>query len=394
MEPSSFLKNQRMPPHRSFTLRTLFNLLFFISLGLNIYFFVFYDGPALAGHEHASVLKEEKSIKQHLVSLSKNSINSEGLASVHDESLIKDSNSTGRLPHKVEQSSFGSLAQSTKTDIKVLRAKIRNSLNFTVCQEVKVESECSSLAAHLARILVWFLDVNSNIRNGDVLNVVYERLNNEGQPKILKLNFQSSYLGRTLEANFYSGIGMKYGGYFDRSGKEIARRIEKKHSPIVDYKEITSLPGDFRKGRRGHSGTDFKVDIGTPIRATFDGRVTRTSWNVRANGHCIEVDHPRQGVKTRYLHLSRVLVKRGQHVKQGDTIGESGNTGRSFAPHLHYEIRSRGNNKTVYNPFYFKYLKTYQRNILSRESKKFQEAVHVYDTLLRKNRVSKDIQTG
>ena len=220
-----------------------------------------------------------------------------------------------------------------------LKLKVRNSLNFTVCQEIKVKSECGPLTAYLGRLLAWFLDVNRNLRNGDILNVLYERLNNEGQIKILKLTFKSGYLGKTLEANFYHGIGIKYSGYFDRNGKEIAQRIEGKQSPIAEYIEITSLPGDFRKGRRGHSGTDFKADVGTSIRATFDGRVTRTSWNVRANGYCIEIDHPRQEVKTRYLHLSRVLVKPGQYVKQGESIAESGNTGRSFAPHLHYEIR-------------------------------------------------------
>ena len=122
--------------------------------------------------------------------------------------------------------------------------------------------------------------------------------------------------------------------------------------------------------------------------------VLRTSWNVRANGYCIEIDHPKQKVKTRYLHLKRVLVKRGQYVKQGKIIAESGNTGRSFAPHLHYEIRSRDKKQTVYNPFDFKYHKTYQRNISSQEIKEFKEVVHAYDLLLQGKEIDLDIQTG
>jgi murein DD-endopeptidase MepM/ murein hydrolase activator NlpD len=187
---------------------------------------------------------------------------------------------------------------------------------------------------------------------------------------------------------------MKYGGYFDRNGKEIAKRIAEKQTPIAEYIEITSLPGDFRKGRRGHSGTDFKAEVGTPIHASFEGRVRRTSWNVRANGYCIELDHPREGVITRYLHLSRVLVKRGQYVKQGEVIAESGNTGRTFAPHLHYEVRSRDKKKTVYNPFDFKYHKSYHRNIPSHEVKEFQAAVSAYDALLQDNGVGVKIQAG
>ena len=394
MERSTLLKNQEMPPKKPFFFRSLFNLFFIISLGFNIYFLFFQGGSALVGHVHATGLEEVKGIRGQMASLNKKSAKSGSMTTINEEDLIRSSNPTEIISYKVGQVSIDSSAQPTESNIQTLKLKIRNSLNFTVCQEVKRKGECGPLAAHLARLLAWFLDVNRNLRNGDVMNVVYERLNNEGQLKILQLIFKSGYLGKTLEANFYNGVGMKYGGYFDRNGKEIAQRIEEKQSPIAEYKEITSLPGDFRKGRRGHSGTDFKADIGTPIRATFDGRVTRTSWNLRANGYCIEIDHPEQEVKTRYLHLNRVLVKRGQYVKQGETIGESGNTGHSFAPHVHYEIRGRDNKKTVYNPFNFKYHKTYHRNIPSQESKKFQEVIRVYDVLLQNNGVGENIQAG
>ena len=187
---------------------------------------------------------------------------------------------------------------------------------------------------------------------------------------------------------------MKYGGYFDRKGKEIAQRIADKQSPIADYIEITSLPGDFRKGRRGHSGTDFKAEVGAPVRSTFDGRITRTSWNVRANGYCIEIDHPGQGIKTRYLHLSRVLVKRGQYIKQGEVIAQSGNTGRTFAPHLHYEVLNRGKKKTIYNPFDFKYHKTYHREISSQETSDYQRVVRLYDSTLQQSETGGKTRAG
>ena len=394
MGPPPFLKNQEISSKKPFSLRALFNLLFIISLGFNIYFLVFHNGLALVGYVNATGLEEEKSTKKQMVSLNKKATNSGSATTNHTEDLIQSSNSTEWPSYKAKQVSFDSSVQPTENKIQVLKLKIRNSLNFTVCQEAKIKNECGPLAAHLARLLAWFLDVNRNLRNGDVLNVAYERLNDEGRLKILKLTFKSGYLGKTLEANFYNGLGMKYGGYFDRKGQEVAQRIEERQSPIAEYKEITSLPGDFRKGRRGHSGTDFKADVGTPIRATFDGRVTRTSWNVRANGYCIEIDHQMQGIKTRYLHLNRVLVKRGQYVKQGETIAKSGNTGHSFAPHLHYEILSRDSKKIVYNPFNFKYHKTYHRNISSQESKKFQEVIHAYDVLLQKNGVDENIRAG
>ena len=197
-----------------------------------------------------------------------------------------------------------------------------------------------------------------------------------------------------MEANFYKEQGMKYGGYFDRNGTEITQRIVKKQSPIDEYVEIVSLPGDFRKGRRGHAGTDFKAEVGTPIRSTFDGRISRSNWNIRANGYCLEIDHPNQKIKTLYLHLSRVLVKRGQFVKQGEIIAESGNTGRSFAPHLHYEVRSRDKKNTVYNPFDFKYHKTYHRNISNQASGEFQKIISTYDTFHESNKIDRNARTG
>ena len=399
MEPSPFLKNRGIGVKKPFSLRTLFNLFFAISLGLNVYFLAFQNGSGPLDNVYATGLEEEKIVEEggvglHAVMLNREFLNSGLTENIHEEDPIPSFNPPGDPSHKVKQVLFDSSSQSNESNIQALRLKVRNSLNYTVCQEIKLKNECGSLAAHLARLLAWFLDVNREMRNGDVLNVVYEQLNDEDQFKILQLTYKSSYMKKTVEANFYKEIGMKYGGYFDRSGREITQRIVERQSPIDEYIEITSLPGDFRKKRRGHSGTDFKAEVGTPVRATFDGRVTRTSWNVRANGYCIEIDHPRQKVKTRYLHLSRVLAKRGQYVKQGEIIAESGNTGHSFAPHLHYEVRGRGNKNTVYNPFDFKYHKVYRRNISSQRSEEFQKTISAYDALFENNKVGENIQAG
>ncbi len=394
MEPSLFLKNQEMPLKKSFSLRTLFNLFFVISLGLNVYFLVVQGGASSVDIVYATGVEEDKSVEVQMASLNTKPVDSGMAIPVHEKEPVLTSKPTNEAPaHEVKKVSFDPSAKPAGRNIQALQLKVRNSLNYAVCQEM-AKSECGSFAAHLARLLAWFMDVNRNMRNGDVLNVVYERLDNEDQFKVLQLTYKSGYLKKTLDANFYKGDGMKYGGYFDRNGKEIAKRIAEKQTPIAEYIEITSLPGDFRKGRRGHSGTDFKAEVGTPIRASFEGRVRRTSWNVRANGYCIELDHPREGVITRYLHLSRVLVKRGQYVKQGEVIAESGNTGRTFAPHLHYEVRSRDKKKTVYNPFDFKYHKSYHRNIPSHEVKEFQAAVSAYDALLQDNGVGVKIQAG
>jgi len=399
MQSPFHVKNHGKNIRKTFSLRMLFNLLFVTSLGLNIYFLAFqYELSSVASAYDVGLkvkkVTEESTVKLHPVVLKRQPLGSGLKTNIHEEESVQNFNLVETSSYKVEPVLFDSSIQSNEPNIQTLKLKVKNSLNYTICQKVKLGDECDSLAAHLARLLVWFLDVNKEMRNGDDLNVVYERLDNEGQFKILQLIYKSSYMKKTMEANFYKERGMKYGGYFDRNGKEIPQRIVKEQSPIDEYMEIVSLPGDFRKGGRGHAGTDFKAEVGTLIRSTFDGRVKRVNWNRRANGYCIEIDHPNQKIKTRYLHLNRVLVKRGRYVKQGEVIGESGNTGRSFAPHLHYEVRGRSNKNTVYNPFDFKYHKTYQRDISDQERGEFKKTVSVYDALYGKNKIDQNVQAG
>jgi murein DD-endopeptidase MepM/ murein hydrolase activator NlpD len=89
-----------------------------------------------------------------------------------------------------------------------------------------------------------------------------------------------------------------------------------------------------------HEGIDFIAAPGTPIHAAASGVVVTAEF-LPVYGNMVEIDHG-GGLVTRYAHASKVLVKRGQLVKQGDKIAEVGSTGRSTGPHLHFEVRFRG----------------------------------------------------
>jgi murein DD-endopeptidase len=269
--------------------------------------------------------------------------------------------------------------------VHTLNFKVKNSLNYTVCKILTRESGCAALSAHLGRLMAWFMDIKKSMRNGDSMNVVYQKLENPEQFKILKLSYNSQFFGKVFEAFYFDEFDQGNGGYFDSAGNEIASRIVEAQSPIRHYIAITSLPGEFREKAGGHSGTDFKAEVGTPIYSGFDGTVLRTNWNVRANGYCVEIDHPKLGIKTLYLHLSRVKVKKGQIIKVGQQIAESGNTGRTYAPHLHYEIRNRKNKKEIYNPFTSKYHKSYTRNIPPQHQQAFQKTVNLYNSMIKES---------
>lgn len=107
----------------------------------------------------------------------------------------------------------------------------------------------------------------------------------------------------------------------------------------------------FTKVRKMHEGMDFTAKTGTPIYATGDGVVAKADNTASGFGNHIVIRHG-YGYETLYAHLSKYKARAGQRVKRGDIIGYVGSTGRSEAPHLHYEVHK--NNKVV-NPLNFYY---------------------------------------
>jgi len=123
--------------------------------------------------------------------------------------------------------------------------------------------------------------------------------------------------------------------------------------PVPDLTELTS-PFGMRThptlgGERLHTGLDLSVPEGTPIVATGPGVVVRAGFTA-VNGRFVVIDHG-FGVTTAYLHNSRVLVSEGQRVAAGEFVAESGNTGRSTGPHLHYQLELE---RQPVDPLYFR----------------------------------------
>ncbi|MBC7524859.1 MAG: M23 family metallopeptidase [Flavobacterium sp.] len=122
-----------------------------------------------------------------------------------------------------------------------------------------------------------------------------------------------------------------------------------------DLKRVASGFGyrsdPFTKARKMHEGMDFTAKTGTPIYATGDGVVKNADNSASGFGNHIVIEHG-FGYETLFGHLSKYNVRPGQRVKRGDIIGYVGSTGRSEAPHLHYEVHKDGK---VVNPINFYY---------------------------------------
>ncbi len=121
----------------------------------------------------------------------------------------------------------------------------------------------------------------------------------------------------------------------------------------LDLRRIGSYFGvrtdPFYKVKKFHYGVDFSASIGTEVYATGNGKVLDVNNSGRGYGNTILIDHG-YSYQTQYSHLSRFAVSPGQEVRRGQVIGYVGNTGKSSAPHLHYEVHKNG---TPVNPIYY-----------------------------------------
>ena len=117
--------------------------------------------------------------------------------------------------------------------------------------------------------------------------------------------------------------------------------------PVIN-KDLTLLTASygmrmhpFYKILTAHQGVDYTVSEGSRVFATADGRVKDVLTKNTTSGRTVIIDHG-NGYETTYSHLGKIYAKRGERVKRGDIIAQSGNSGLSLAPHLHYEIKHNG----------------------------------------------------
>jgi murein DD-endopeptidase len=193
-----------------------------------------------------------------------------------------------------------------------------------------------ALAQVVKRVLVWWMAVPGDLRRGDTLEVVYEPRAGE-EPRVSAVRIQSGKFGRAFEAYRFQPAGAPFARFYTPAGEDLEQRLVP--SPLDGWEQITSL---LKDGRR-HKGVDFKTPVGTPVKATFDGTITRKTWFFRGNGNSLEVtESASPHRRALFLHLSELprSLKVGTRVTRGEVIAHSGNSGHSFAPHLHYQLMS------------------------------------------------------
>jgi murein DD-endopeptidase MepM/ murein hydrolase activator NlpD len=228
-------------------------------------------------------------------------------------------------------------AELTATS-KLASGVIRSSL-FAATDEINLPD---SVAIQLAEIFASDIDFRRDLRQGDRFNVVFESLEADGETlragRVLSAEFVNN--GRKYEAVWFDEAGQK-GAYFGFNGQSARKTFL--GSPL-EFSRVSSGYGmrfhPISGRQKAHLGVDYASPSGTPVRTIGDGVVTFAGVQ-RGYGNVIEITH-RNSQSTLFAHLSRIFVRKGQKVEQGDRIGAVGSTGASTGPHLHFEFRDHG----------------------------------------------------
>jgi murein DD-endopeptidase MepM/ murein hydrolase activator NlpD len=250
-----------------------------------------------------------------------------------------------RLTLKRENGQFQSLLETAPLvpQTRLGSGTIRSSL-WAAADEARLPD---AIATQLIDIFSGDIDFHRQLQKGDSFSVAFEALTADDQPitwneatgRVLAAEFINA--GKSLQAVWFQDAQGGKGAYYGMDGK--SRRRSFLASPL-EFSRITSgfamRLHPILQTWRAHHGVDYAAPTGTPVRSVGDGVVKSAGW-MNGYGNIIELQHS-GGASTVYAHLSRIDVRLGQRIEQGQRIGAVGATGWATGPHLHFEFRLNG----------------------------------------------------
>ena len=269
----------------------------------------------------------------------------------------------------------------TKLNKKILYSEniILNSLYSSAIKEkVPINTVIS-----FAGIYGFQVDFQRDIKKRDTFQILYEVFTDD-QSKIIETgNILFANLILSGQENpLYFFKKKNFEGHYDENGKSIKKALMK--TPINGARLSSSF--GMRKHpidgyNKMHKGTDFAAPLGTPIMASGDGIVQKAGW-CGGGGNCVKIKH-NSTYSTVYAHMSKFArgIKQGIRVKQGQTIGYVGSTGKSTGPHLHYEVIK--NNKQINSQT----LKLPSGKILKNDNRKMFEVEKIKIDVLKSEKI-------
>ena len=237
-------------------------------------------------------------------------------------------------------------AEKKSKAVKIKEFEAEGIITSSLSETMEKQKLSPLLSNELSEIYAWTIDF-FRLEKGDNFKIIYST----------KYIDDSIYVGlNRIHSAFFEHRGKPFYAiefetdpkrgiveYFDENGKNLRRAFLR--SP-VQFSRVSSRYNLKRRIAyygyriRPHKGTDFAAAVGTPIRATASGTVTKSSYT-RSNGNYVKIKH-NGTYSTQYLHMDKRGVKVGQFVKQGDYIGTVGMTGNTSGPHVCYRFWKNG----------------------------------------------------
>jgi murein DD-endopeptidase MepM/ murein hydrolase activator NlpD len=237
---------------------------------------------------------------------------------------------------------FSQRIVTLKLDKKIIYKE--NLINQSLYKAATDQNIPPNIIIEFARIYGFQVDFQRDIRKQDKFQMMYEVFTDKNNKvieigEILFANLKLS--GQDNSLYYYDNKGSE--GHYDKNGKSVQKALMK--TPINGARLSSSF--GMRKHpidgfNKMHRGTDFAAPTGTPIMASGNGTVKKAGW-CGGGGNCVKIKH-NSTYETVYAHMSKFArgIKNGVRVKQGQTIGYVGSTGKSTGPHLHYEVIING----------------------------------------------------
>ncbi len=268
--------------------------------------------------------------------------------------IDQSDNSIKNFIFKISNTEKIYLARSIKDDEfeqKILLTKLKKRIIYSeniilqsLYKSATDQKVPTGIIIEFARIYGFQVDFQRDIRKRDSFQIMYEVFKDENgkiieNGSILFANLKLSGENNTLY--YFDKKGSE--GHYDKNGKSVQKALMK--TPINGAR--LSSPFGMRKHpidgfNKMHRGTDFAAPMGTPIMASGNGIVKKAGW-CGGGGNCVVIKH-NTTYQTVYAHMSKFAkgIRSGVRVRQGQTIGYVGSTGKSTGPHLHYEVIVNG----------------------------------------------------
>ena len=237
-------------------------------------------------------------------------------------------------------------AEKRSKAVELKEFEARGVITSSLSETMEKQKLSPLLTNELSEIYAWTIDF-FRLEKGDNFKIIYTAKFVDDSISVGLNRIHSAYFehrGKPFYAiEFETDSTRGIFEYFDENGKNLRRAFLR--SP-VQFSRVSSRYNLKRRIAyygyriRPHKGTDFAADVGTPIRATASGTVTKSSYT-RSNGNYVKIKH-NSTYSTQYLHMDKRGVKVGQFVKQGDYIGTVGMTGNTSGPHVCYRFWKNG----------------------------------------------------